>query len=901
MKHSLLLSLCLFLLPAFASAQNDVSGTVTDSDTGEALPSATVYVAGTAMGTVTDVEGHYVLTGLPAGTHTITVRFVGYDEASQVVTLRGNALEIDFALATSSVALEAMEVFASRAIDQRTPVAFSDIEKVAIERELGSRDVPLVLNTMPSVYSTAQGGGAGDARVNIRGFNQRNVAIMINGVPVNDMENGWVYWSNWDGVGDATTSIQLQRGLSAVNLATPSIGGTMNIITDPANNARRALLKQEIGNDGFLKSTVSLSTGLVNNKFAFTVSGVRKTGNGYYDGTWTDAWAYYAAAAWNINDRHRIDLYAVGAPQRHGQNLYRQNIAAYNHEYARNLFEKEGLEATVIADILETFPEGGRRWNQNVSPVSGNYTTTQNNGFGAVSRIPSNQINERENFFHKPQVNLNYFAQLTDRSILSTVVYYSGGKGGGTGTHGRLTWDYSGPSRVVDYDGTIAANQENGTSRGILRNSHNVQWTIGAISKYSHDISDDLTFEVGVDWRTAEIQHYRTVRDLLGGSSYLRFDNDFWGEDGKNLKLGDRFHYDNTNTVDWIGAFAQAGYQLGPAYLYGMTGYSSVKYTYVDNFRDDGTGNPFTTETGQIGGLQVKGGASYAIGESFSIFASAGLVSKVPIFDGAIDDVRGILNPDPANEQFLSLEAGTSFRSPDRKLGGKVSIYHTTWNDRTITRRIVQDDGDDGLINIRGLNALHRGIEAELAWQPIDFARVDAALGFGDWYYSDDVNALYTPDRSDPSTQDELSLYLKGVKVGDAPQTQAAYAVTVFPVRGLYLKVTGRSYGNHFANFDPTSRTDLSQSGANVWKAPDYSVFDINVGYDIPKRISIARLRVFANVYNVFDQIYIQDATNNSPYNAYRGNGRFANTADDAEVFLGLPRSFNVGLRVILQ
>ena len=56
---------------------------------------------------------------------------------------------------------------------------------------------------------------------------------MINGVPQNDMENGWVYWSNWDGVGDATSSIQMQRGLSKVNLATPSIGGTMNIITDP--------------------------------------------------------------------------------------------------------------------------------------------------------------------------------------------------------------------------------------------------------------------------------------------------------------------------------------------------------------------------------------------------------------------------------------------------------------------------------------------------------------------------------------------------------------------------------------------------------------------------------------------------------------------------------------------
>ena len=72
-----------------------------------------------------------------------------------------------------------------------------------MEIRLGSQDIPMILNTTPSVYTTQQGGGAGDARINVRGFNQRNVAVMINGVPQNDMENGWVYWSNWDGVGDA--------------------------------------------------------------------------------------------------------------------------------------------------------------------------------------------------------------------------------------------------------------------------------------------------------------------------------------------------------------------------------------------------------------------------------------------------------------------------------------------------------------------------------------------------------------------------------------------------------------------------------------------------------------------------------------------------------------------------
>ena len=128
---------------------------------------------------------------------------------------------------------------------------------------LGSQDIPLAMNLVPSVYATNQGGGAGDARINVRGFNQRNVAIMINGIPVNDMENGWVYWSNWDGVADVTSSIQMQKGLSAQNLATPSIGGSMNIITDAAALEKGGSFKQEVGAWGFLKSTLSYNTGLI--------------------------------------------------------------------------------------------------------------------------------------------------------------------------------------------------------------------------------------------------------------------------------------------------------------------------------------------------------------------------------------------------------------------------------------------------------------------------------------------------------------------------------------------------------------------------------------------------------------------------------------------------------------
>jgi hypothetical protein len=346
-----------------------ISGVVT-ADDGRPLSAAFVVVTnqatGNEYGAVSEADGAFAVRDLPPGTYKIDVRVVGYDlgGASDVVLVSGQAWQRDFTLGTDAIALDAIEVFSTLAIERKTPVAYSNVDKEQLQQQLGSQDIPLVLNVTPSVYATEGGGGPGDARINVRGFNQRNVGVMINGVPVNDMENGWVYWSNWDGIGDATSLIQLQRGLSAVNLAVPSIGGTLNVITDATKMESGAMIKQEFGSDGFLKTTGMFSTGLMDDKFAFMAQGVRKTADGQRLGTWTDAWAYYVGASWLASETNRLDLFALGAPQSHGQNLYKQNIGAYSESFALGLSDYDPLAA-------EDYPEAsdGFKYNENWNTV----------------------------------------------------------------------------------------------------------------------------------------------------------------------------------------------------------------------------------------------------------------------------------------------------------------------------------------------------------------------------------------------------------------------------------------------------------------------------------------------------------------------------------------------------
>ena len=287
-----------------------LSGSVIDASTGKAVAGANVVVDETDLGAAADEDGKFTIEGVQSGSG-VTASAIGYDD----LTLYADQANLSFELTPSTVEMSELEVLASRA-SAKTAVAYSNVDKDELALRLGSQDIPLAVNTVPSVYATNQGGGAGDARINVRGFNQRNVAIMINGIPVNDMENGWVYWSNWDGVADVTSSIQMQKGLSAQNLATPSIGGSMNIVTDAAALEQGGSFKQEVGAWGFLKSTVSYNTGLImDNKLALSGALVRKTGEGYYNGTWTDAWAYFFGGTYNLNDQHTFQFYALGAPQ----------------------------------------------------------------------------------------------------------------------------------------------------------------------------------------------------------------------------------------------------------------------------------------------------------------------------------------------------------------------------------------------------------------------------------------------------------------------------------------------------------------------------------------------------------------------------------------------------------
>ena len=911
MYKYILVFVTLFAFTTFAQTYK-ISGKVTAASTGEALIGANVFVEGTNWGAASDENGNYSIV-VEAGTYTIKCSYIGYTtiekevNATTDITKNFSMVEYQYSLSVT--------VLSDRAKDRETPVAFTNVEKKDIEFNLGSQDIPLVLNSTPSVFSTVQGGGAGDSRINLRGFDQHNIAIMINGVPINDMENAWVYWSNWDGLGDATSSIQIQRGLSATTLATPSVGGVINVITDPSKQKAGVTYKSEIGSGNFSKQTLYAHTGLIDNKFALSFGGVHKVGDGVVDKTYTNAWAYYLGAAYQINDNNRLELYALGAPQEHGQNLYKLNVATYSHKLAREL----GYPESALSD--KKLREQGRLYNSNWNGVSTSYQGLQwqksywNNDVN--QRYDPTFLHERENYYHKPIVNLNWYSQFSPKTSLYSTVYYSGGLGGGSGTFGSMKYNRDLLQQVIDWDATIASNRThidtiNGTQYivsnnisgdpnrgGILRNSVNKQWTYGIISKLFWKATENLNLQFGIDGRIASIDHYREVRDLLGNDYFYWTGNQFSSNPYK--ALGDRIDYNNTNTVKWLGGYVQGEYTRNKWSVYGTAGYSVVKYDFTDHFVKDAAGGEREVATDWINGYQFKGGASFRVNDKVDVYANAGYVAKVPIFDQVIDDVTGVKVPDPKSEKFLSFELGINSKLLENKLTVKLNGYWTNWTDRYQSINVTNADGSDGFVRLDGINQQNAGIELDAMYQPVRFIRFDVAASQGFWKYTKDVSGRYILDQSDPNSVVNYTYALKDLKVGDAPQTQIAASVTCFWPLGLQTEVAWRFYGDYYSLFDPFTRTDPNDR-AQVWKIPSYNLVDLHLAYKIPGQIAGLDVTVFGHVFNLLNELYVQEAGDNSQYNGYKVNGQYyeSHSASSAEVYVGLPTTFNAGFRVDL-
>lgn len=908
----------LFYFSFNLSAQGTVEGVISDAATGETLVGANI-VYGPGKGTVTDINGHYSLP-LENGSYQLSISFVGFISQTKDITLNNKILVENFEL--KGITLTEVEVIGDLATSRETPVAFSSISPIQINEQLASQDIPMILNSTPGVYATAQGGGDGDARINIRGFSQRNIAVMIDGIPVNDMENGWVYWSNWFGFDLVTQKIQVQRGLGASKLALPSIGGTMNIISAGIRNQRKFKFKQEVANDGYFRSSVGFTSGKLKGNWGVTIAASYKQGNGWVDRAYTKGWFYYVKVDKRFG-KHILSITAMGAPQEHAQRRYKKPLATYDEAYAR----EQGVTEQPEDYFNTTYIDPAYMYNKGLkyNPDWGKYMNTNGEEIYQNTKI---------NYYHKPMFSLRDFWNVNDKLYLSNILYLSLGSGGGTSLKRSVRADqgFITPEGQIDLQKYYDINVDNfdpqypndpKSYQFIRSNINNHSW-YGLLSTFNYEINDELVFSGGLDLRRYKGEHYEEIYDLLGGT-YTKDQGDKNRDPNTQLGIGDKINYNNDGIVQWAGLFTQLEYKTGNWSLFAnltgaYSGYKKIDYFAPRVIEVDGEtlyiewgkpveyqGQVYTEQSPGVDfqesdwkwipGFTVKLGANYNLTERSNLFMNLGYLSNAPRFNNVYDRYSITTLTHIENEKISAVELGYAYAV--KSFNFTANGYLTSWHNKPgkpISYPISEEEVGYG--NIQGMDAFHMGIEFEFNYKILRTLDFKGLLSLGDWRWtSEDSVDLYNDNNQLVRTE---YFNAKGVHVGDAAQTQIGIGLRYEPIKFLYFSGTFTYFNRYYSDFNPFDLNPDKNPGSfdedgnpvDAWKTPSYYILDFHTGYSYKIKKVILTLRF--SMLNLLDETYISDARDNDEFSVVTKD----HDAKSAGVFYGLGRRFNISFSI---
>ncbi len=905
MKRLLLLAGALWLIcaAAYAAPTLKCAGQVVDEQN-EPVIGATVAVPGSNLATITDIDGMFSLS-VPVSTPKIRITYVGYSPV-ELVPARNMGVIV---LKSESVMLDDVVVTQSIAKTRETPVAMSSIGSGDIEFKLGGQELMELLKTTPGVYTIRQGGGFGDAETRMRGFKSANVAMMVNGIPINDMEWGGVYQSNWAGLSDVASSIQTQRGLGATMVSTPSIGGTINITTRTIDVERGGSAWYGMGNDNMNVIGVKVSTGLMKNGWAMTFLGSRKWGDGYIQGTNYNAYNYFFNLSKRLNEDHQISLTAFGAPQTHFQRSSYDGLTVENWQKVKDYMDGESM-----------------------------YRYNPSYGFDKNGK----QMSSYYNVYHKPQISLNHVWQIDNTSSLSSAVYFSIASGYGLGGYGRNGYgssDWYGSNNGVlnmkfrNADGTFdyAAIQEmnaastTGANMILARKNNNHQW-YGLVSSYKKEFAQNngnrFNLTAGIDIRYYIGYHKNTIDNLMDGAYYIDDANrknvkarnsNLAGDPNfiyQKLQVGDVVARDYNGYTAQEGAYVQGEYSMLDKKLNLVLSGALNNNTYWrrDFFYYDKEHE--RSETMNFIGGTIKGGANYNIDRNNNVFFNAGYISRAPFFSGGVflnSQNSNITNPNAVNEKVVSFEIGYGFHS--RQFALTFNGYFTRWMDRTMAKGGYIEsgvhEGDRYEFNMEGVDSRHMGLELNFTYLPTTWMEVNGMISLGDWQWDSNATGYFYNQEGQPlknvqgdvasgiMAEDHLRATLdqKGVKVGGSAQTTGALGVVFKPFKGFRVGADWTMAARNYSDLNITVST--LQNGGTInagepWRIPWGNSMDLSASYSF--ELGGVNATVFGNVNNLFDYNYITQA-----YCPVSAVGTWENAY---QAFYSFGRTFSVKMRV---
>jgi hypothetical protein len=817
--------LLFFFLIAFSQLNAQarfIRGTVLDGNRKAPLVGAEAILP-TGERALTNAEGIFELrTTLSSNQVLLIIQRTSFLSAELSVDLSGE----------ETVNLGIIELFLQEDADQFGAEDLIPLINLSIADGVGDQNISGVLTASRDIFVSTAAFVFGPARFRIRGYDSGQTALLMNGIPMNDPENGQVYWSNWSGLNDVMRFRDNSVGLAPVGYAFGGVGGASSFDTRAHLQRQQLRLTYSLSNRSYRNRLMATYTsGPLKGGWAVSMSASRRWAEeGYIAGTFYDAWGYFLSVDKKINPRHSLNFTAFGAPSKQGRSgaaVEELQDLADDRYYNPNWGFQDGRKRNArVANVHQ--PIGILRHDWQISDKT-SLMTAAGYQFGRNGSTALDWYNARD---PRPDYyrNLPSFTFDRQREALEELLRTSEAAR-------QIDWDYmyevnrNGIQTIQDANGIPGNNVTGARSQYVVeeRRFDDRRFTVNTILESL--ISDHLTIHGGINYTWHQGHDFKVLDDLLGGDFYLDIDKfaefDSTGNQpfiqndintpNRLVREGDIFGYDYDINVRQASSWLQASFSY-PRLDFFLAG--NLGNTSFWRFGNVANGKFPTTSAGESDRAQfleygAKAGLTYKIDGRNYLLLNGGYMTQAPSTRDAFISprTRNDLAENLDTRKMLTVEGGYLLRAPYAK--ARAFGYYTTFSDILWNRSfyldnaIITDDGvRGGFINflMPGVNTQHMGLELAAEVSVTSALKVNAVAAIGQYTYTNRPTVTTYLDNVAQKLESEV-VYIKNFYVPGTPQTAYTLGLNYNSPKFWFANLNFNYYDNIWIDFNPTRRT----------------------------------------------------------------------------------------------
>lgn len=700
----------------------------------------------------------------------------------------------------------------------------------------GTQNVSSVLTAGRDPFYSVMSFNFNAFRFKARGYDGDLNTTYMNGVPMDNLDNGFTPFGLWGGLNDVMRNRDVSLGLRPNTFAFGDIATSSSIDARASKQRKQTQIGYALSNRTYAhRLSFYHGTGTSKKGWTFVFAGsFRGANEGYVPGTYYNGYSYYVGVDKRFGQRHLLSLSVFNAPTESGRqaaateemrkisgdNFYNPTWGLQNGK-VRNASISRSNQPTFILNDEYRF-NNRTTISTSISSTWGKRSTSALDWYNAPDPrpdyyryLPSYQLGDAlqqqvlqamQNDINKRQVNWQGLYEVNRNSF--SIIQNANGIAGNTVSGKRSR--YIQEERIID-------------TRRLNFNS-----------VFNTSIGNHTELTGGLSFQAQSNNYYKEVEDLLGGEFYVNLnqfaERDFPSNTTANqndlitpnriLYKGDRFGYDYDIVIRKSAAWLQGVFKFKKVDFFLAGELSNTKFWRVGHYQsglfpNDSYGK---SSVNNFNNYAVKGGLTYKIDGRNYLYANAAIMSRAPLFDNVYISprTRDFIQDNTTNEDIQTAEAGYVLNAP--KLKVRLTGYFTKIKNQMNVLTFYHDDYRN-FVNyaINGIDKLHFGLEFGAEAKIMRNVTLNVAAAVGRYYYDSRQEATVTVDNSAAVLAKDL-IYSQNYRIPGTPQNAYSVGLSYRSPKFWFVSLSANYAGNRWLDFNPIRRTFDAVDGLDITK-----------------------------------------------------------------------------------